>query len=416
MSVKHLAKTSGYAVGANNKEHVMVAPLSVHEETFTSMSPQSFILGNNTSVDLYPPQDAIIKDLRLKMTITNNSGTDTLAYRTIFDWMDELKNKLNNTEFLRYNNDEEIRFQYSQWFYNNNDNQLELNTDWSITNNLNADAIALATIAPGATRNIEVSLLPILPFYKDLVCCGVQKITMDFRWKSPQGSPAELNQWIKNLTADANVAPSVAVSSAEIKAVYHHTHQHARHNGKQTLNLTLFEVNRQALDMSVVSRKFKYNLANEFSQRKKVSAVYYHGFDRTGNAAYNSSNAISYNGVFSTIGVEHFVKGRSVKELSSETARRYEEHERNRRHGKAFNPNELANRANLVWHHVAISHTQNCNDAVTVVEGINNNSSSNHEIEFNVESALTASVDFFVGIKYHEILEISPDGSVRIMN
>ena len=118
MSLTHLAKTTA-PVGMNNRGGVFVSTPSAYEETFTSTSPTAFALGNTVSVDVFNNQDALIHDVRFKTTITNNHGTDTLVFRTLWDLVDEVKIKVNNVEIMRHSNSEEIQLAYSHWYLDN---------------------------------------------------------------------------------------------------------------------------------------------------------------------------------------------------------------------------------------------------------------------------------------------------------
>lgn len=416
MSVRHLVRNANYTVGASNEKAVVVAPLSVHEEVFTSFNPTSFSLSTNSTVDIYPPSQSILDDLRFRATLTNAHPTDTLRYKTVYDFIEEIKLKLNNTEILRYNNSDEVKFQYSEWFLEHSKDQAELDALWCVFNNIiSTGGLQYTNVLPTQSRVVDISFVPLLPFLYRANSCGMQKITFDIRWKSTQGAPADINQWIMNATANTNIAPSVQFSNAEFKTCYHHSTQHSKHNGRQTFALTLFEVNKKSLNLSVLNSKQRFNLGNDYSNRKKVSSVYVLGYDRTNNSAYNSGPALTHADTFGSLGLKHLLKGRENKELNTHAERAYERISRDRRHGRRFNPFNTTNDDYFAWNFIDLTHTHG-HDNVDQVEGIHNDSNSNHEIELTVNSALQASNDLLVAIKYKEILEISPDGTVKLMN
>lgn len=408
------------SIGSNQHASIKVAPSSGYELQETSTDPQQLNIGGTLSCSLYYNQGSVLDQLLWDVNISNASLTDTAEFQCLLNFLQYAELKINNQSVIKYESNEEVRTQIATFYEKYQDDKQVLHSKWRDFNGINATATAMqtTTVAPASTKNVKVSVLPLFYFLYDLPLQGINKLTFEFRTVASSLSASEANKIVKNQTANTNILPSLSLSSSKfVGFLSMFNGDLGVHQGKKTFLLKRHQVNKKLVDLSNLNAVVKYSLSNDFTYVKRMINLKYNLHDVANNSAYNSASALTSRDAFASLNVEWLVKGKSYRLLDSQSLRNYA---KNETHHILYGGELGIDNYDSSYKNYFMGHDKLCFGATDAYQGCEllqgiANTAGTHEVEFTVVSGVSNNVEFNAIAEYYEILEIEPNGQVRVL-
>lgn len=424
MSSKALVSmSSGQVRGVNNQsKHVISAGLTGSEEREVTFTPPNASWGSTMKLDIMFPRNErnerqVLLDCVWGFDFTNASGTDSVVYKTPYDFIDEITVKINNEEVYPLEC-EEIRLKYTNHFVKHNRDD-DIKSEWNRQTQYEPNlASYLDSIqAPSTTTARQCSLMPLLDeVLYHMKTSLVGRVEINIKLKANKKTPQEVGQWMLNSTADSNPLDFCVLNNHEV--IFHLRSYEGDVYGpnNHVERLTKYQVDSTQKALTI-GEKIRTDLKCDFTSRTKIGAFKLYAVPRP--TAYNAANClqcIANGGAFS---LDVRKGGKEYKQLDTPAKLNSEyshyiraetgSHARHDYDDASFQSHlpslPLVNFKNLENHH-----TQ---DHAVIIDGFSNG--VGREVEVTTTSNIAEpDVEFHQAVEYYELMSVNHNGKISL--